>query len=49
MQLFFLDKNPHLNEFVNQIKTSPDLLPIFESIQKDSSIIHNDCFLMDQS
>ncbi|KAF2884604.1 hypothetical protein ILUMI_21568 [Ignelater luminosus] len=43
------DKNPHLNEFVTQIKNAPDLLPIFESIQKDSASSHNDYFLMDQS
>ncbi|KAK5639691.1 hypothetical protein RI129_012183 [Pyrocoelia pectoralis] len=43
------DKNPHLNEFVTQIKNTPDLLPIFESIQKDTANIHNDYFLMDQS
>ncbi|KAJ8923621.1 hypothetical protein NQ315_010200 [Exocentrus adspersus] len=43
------DKNPHLNEFVSQIKNSLDLAPIFESVQKDSSTSHSDCFLMDQS
>lgn len=43
------DKNPHLNDFLSQIKNSQDLLPIFESIQRDSSSSHNDCFLMDQS
>ncbi|KAJ8986273.1 hypothetical protein NQ317_009983 [Molorchus minor] len=43
------DKNPHLNEFVSQIKNSLDLAPIFESVQKDSSTAHTDCFLMDQS
>lgn len=43
------DKNPHLNEFVSQIKNSIDLAPIFESVQKDSSTSHSDCFLMDQS
>ncbi|XP_065221678.1 cullin-associated NEDD8-dissociated protein 1 [Planococcus citri] len=31
-------KNPHLNEFVMNIKSSPDLNAIFESIQKDSMI-----------
>ncbi|XP_066158775.1 cullin-associated NEDD8-dissociated protein 1 isoform X1 [Euwallacea fornicatus] len=41
------DKNPHLNDFVNQIKSSSDLQPIYESIQKDSST-HSD-FVMDQS
>ncbi|XP_060536972.1 cullin-associated NEDD8-dissociated protein 1 isoform X2 [Cylas formicarius] len=44
------DKNPHLNEFVNQIKNSSDLQPIFDSIQKDSSTVHGgDNFMMDQS
>lgn len=42
------DKNPYLSEFLTQIKNSPDLQPIFESIQKDNSG-HHDCFLMDQS
>ncbi|CAH1121972.1 unnamed protein product [Ceutorhynchus assimilis] len=42
------DKNPHLNDFMNQIKNSSDLHPIFESIQKDSASSHTD-FLMDQS
>ncbi|KAG5891309.1 hypothetical protein JTB14_002870 [Gonioctena quinquepunctata] len=41
------DKNPHLNEFVSQIKNSSDLAPIFESVQKDSSGAHTDCILMD--
>lgn len=43
------DKNQHLNEFINQIKTSPDLAPIFDSIQKDSNSSINECFPMDQS
>ncbi|XP_018320590.1 cullin-associated NEDD8-dissociated protein 1 isoform X2 [Agrilus planipennis] len=43
------DKNPSLNEFVQQIKNSPDLLAIFESVQKDSSSSHNEHFPMDQS
>ncbi|KAF5283424.1 hypothetical protein FQA39_LY04800 [Lamprigera yunnana] len=43
------DKNPHLSEFIAQIKSTADLLPIFESIQKDSTTIHNDYFMMDQS
>ncbi|GLV39340.1 Cullin-associated and neddylation-dissociated 1 [Carabus blaptoides fortunei] len=42
------DKNPHLSEFVSQIKSATDLQPIFESIQKDTSGLM-DCFLMDQS
>ncbi|CAG9855280.1 unnamed protein product [Phyllotreta striolata] len=43
------DKNLHLNEFVSQIKNSPDLSPIFESVQKDTSVTHGDALLMDQS
>ncbi|XP_071441523.1 cullin-associated NEDD8-dissociated protein 1 [Hetaerina americana] len=31
------DKSPHLGEFVAQIRSSPDLQGIFESIQRDSS------------
>ncbi|XP_072401896.1 cullin-associated NEDD8-dissociated protein 1 [Diabrotica undecimpunctata] len=42
------DKNPHLIEFVSQIKNSPDLVPIFEAVKKDTTS-HNDCLLMDQS
>jgi len=30
------DKHPQLNEFVTQIKSTPDLASLFESIQKDS-------------
>lgn len=45
----FLDKNPHLMEFVNQIKAAPDLQPIFESILKDSSGTNVDPNSMDQS
>ncbi|KAL1492929.1 hypothetical protein ABEB36_011093 [Hypothenemus hampei] len=41
------DKNPHLNDFVNQIKNSSDLQPIYELIQRDS-LSHTD-FVMDQS
>ncbi|KOB74043.1 putative Cullin-associated NEDD8-dissociated protein 1 [Operophtera brumata] len=42
-------KNPHLMDFVTQIKSFPDLLPIFESILKDSSGAGVDSNLMDQS
>lgn len=34
---FLADKHPHLNEFLTQIKNTPDLSNLFESIQKDSS------------
>ena len=30
------DKHPQLNEFITQIKSTPDLANLFESIQKDS-------------
>ncbi|XP_061708687.1 cullin-associated NEDD8-dissociated protein 1 isoform X1 [Cydia pomonella] len=44
------DKNPHLMDFVTQIKSFPDLQPIFESILKDSSGgAAVDSNLMDQS
>ena len=32
-----LDKHPQLNEFLTQIKNTPDLSNLFESIQKDSN------------
>ena len=36
--LYFLsDKHPQLNEFLTQIKNTPDLANLFESIQKDAS------------
>ena len=31
------DKHPQLNEFLNQIRTTPELSNLFDSIQKDSS------------
>ena len=31
------DKHPQLNEFLTQIKNTPDLANLFESIQKDNS------------
>ncbi|PSN42416.1 Cullin-associated NEDD8-dissociated protein 1 [Blattella germanica] len=43
------DKNPHLNEFVTQIKTTPELQLIFDSIQKDSTGPSQDSNLMDLS
>ena len=33
----FPDKHPQLNEFLTQIKNTPDLANLFESIQKDGS------------
>lgn len=48
--LFITEKNPHLMDFVTQIKSFPDLQPIFESILKDSSTSSGvDSNLMDQS
>ncbi|KOC62116.1 Cullin-associated NEDD8-dissociated protein 1, partial [Habropoda laboriosa] len=44
------DKNPSLSEFVTQIKSTPELQPLFEIIQKDctgSSV--NEINVMDQS
>ena len=35
--LYIVDKHPQLNEFLTQIKNTPDLANLFESIQKDSS------------
>lgn len=43
------DKNPHLSEFMSQIRNSSDLQAIFDSIQKDNISSHHDCFMMDQS
>lgn len=43
------DKNPHLSEFVTQIKATPELQVIFDSIQKDSSLLNQDSNLMDLS
>ena len=31
------DKHPQLNEFLTQIKNTPDLTNLFESIQKDGT------------
>lgn len=49
LQIPEADKNPHLMEFVSQIKSMPDLQMIFESILKDSSGSNVDPNLMDQS
>jgi len=37
MYHFSLDKNPHMSDFVCQIKSSPELNTIYETVQKDSS------------
>ena len=37
VHFYFLDKHPQLNEFLTQIKNTPDLANLFESIQKDSA------------
>ncbi|XP_071811076.1 cullin-associated NEDD8-dissociated protein 1-like isoform X1 [Apostichopus japonicus] len=42
------DKSPQLNEFINQIRSSPELALIYESIQKDSSS-HGGDSIMDTS
>ncbi|XP_026494754.2 cullin-associated NEDD8-dissociated protein 1 isoform X1 [Vanessa tameamea] len=49
LQIPDADKNPHLMDFVTQIKSFPDLQPIFESILKDSTGGGVDSNLMDQS
>lgn len=43
------DKNPHLSEFVTQIKSTPELQSIFDSIQKDSSLLNQETNMMDLS
>lgn len=45
------DKNPQLSDFLNYIRNSTDLQPVFEAIQRDSTAVanHHDAFLMDQS
>ena len=35
--IYFSDKHPQLNEFLTQIKNTPDLANLFESIQKDAN------------
>ncbi|XP_049880310.1 cullin-associated NEDD8-dissociated protein 1 [Pectinophora gossypiella] len=50
LQIPDAEKNPHLMDFVTQIKSFPDLQPIFESILKDQSGGGGvDANLMDQS
>lgn len=44
------DKNPSLSEFVGQIKATPELQPLFETIQKDCTGSNmNETNAMDQS
>lgn len=47
------DKNQHLAEFLSLIRSSSELQPLFESVQKDSSVLTNaanaDSLSMDQS
>lgn len=43
------EKNPHLSEFVTTIKSTPELQVIFDSIQKDSSLLNQDSNMMDLS
>nr|CAD7588886.1 unnamed protein product [Timema genevievae] len=43
------DKNPHLNEFMSQIKATTDLHKMFESVQRDSSSAVQDYSIMDLS
>nr|CAD7459444.1 unnamed protein product [Timema tahoe] len=43
------DKNPHLNEFMSQIKATTDLHKMFESVQRDSSSTVQDYSIMDLS
>lgn len=51
-QLMFPDKNQHLAEFLSLIRSSSELQPLFESVQKDSSVLAStnaDSLSMDQS
>lgn len=34
---FVIDKNPHMSDFVCQIKNSSELNAIYESVQRDNS------------
>jgi len=46
MNIAGADKHPQLNEFLTQIKSTPELANLFESIQKDTGDLSNQ---MDQS
>ena len=37
LSLSLLDKHPQMNEFLTQIRNTPDLSNLFESVQKDSN------------
>lgn len=43
------DKNPLMNEFLSQVKSSPELSSMFENIQRDVSSTSSDTSLMDTS
>ncbi|KAJ8879876.1 hypothetical protein PR048_020493 [Dryococelus australis] len=43
------DKNPHLSEFLSQIKSTSDLNVMYESVQRDTSASSQDPFYMDLS
>lgn len=45
----FPDKNPQMNEFLTQIKSSAELASMFESVQKDTMMTSSDSSLMDTS
>lgn len=44
--VYFSEKNPYLGDFACYIKNTPELLSVFESVQKDSTGGHAD-ILMD--
>lgn len=44
--VFLTEKNPHLGDFACYIKNTPELLAVFESVQKDTAGAHSD-ILMD--
>lgn len=46
--LSLADKSPQLNDFIGQIRSSPELATIYESVQKDSTS-HSSDSLMDTS
>jgi cullin-associated NEDD8-dissociated protein 1 len=43
------DKSPLMNEFMSQIKQNPELLGVFESIQRDTAMTSSETSLMDVS
>jgi hypothetical protein len=47
--MFIADKSPQINDFLNQIKSSPELAALFESVQKDVSLAATEVTLMDMS